>query len=868
MYLSLSLSLCCLKCVSLQTDRCTLARCSACWPRSLPPALPSPPPPTPSSPVLPPDIAASAASLDPPRLPAAPSPQAPFRPPRFTRLYLRLPLRAVAPPFPFSFLLTRDGSAALSGTVRVMFASSRVLARLVRRFAAPPRPLGRGIAAATRLSFRQAPPPAAATPSPSSRVVRSGGGGGGTGKARGLGNNPRGGRDGPPQNETVAVASSPGARHERLPFLHEDVFVSNARKALDSILTSCSTTAAETSVDAQGGRAPAASASLASDIRELSSTVEAPYTYADDPLTAVEAAAAKADGEEELAFIAENAIREYSENATPRENPDVDAMDAASEEEATEAAPPPSRTPREPSLQAPKLQAPQGPQTHTTTFTGPGSRAECHQSQSSSPSPITPSTTGHRDTTSAEAFFSSYTPVNLRGDAYDGEVAEVLAQEAWRRGFVSPVWATRDSFFVNYMSVTPTGAEAERAEEEEKEQSSPRCHRAAVSNDDGDGDEEEMVNGLGGRLPEGVMLMLAHLPRPVRLFNLEQTNFPHEHARVVTPAALRQWVRRQDNVKGNRDTPRDLLGFYLPPLLAKTIQTHPRYAELSSACPLWISATEIRQIGAHLREGEEHDFAVQAHGDTTGTCDSFVQRRRRYFECHPEELMEVQALSRELGVDLITHTLYYNVHQLADRSRFFVGAPPLRAVGGEAEQSPPRADEGEYDASFFRCFTVRGSRYHKTTAFLMREYCRRYHFPTSGCQLWVSRNALTQHGGSYVNTPRTPKDAVPRRLPPFEAQPRLPSEEHRSGCSLEEGPATAKEGHGSPPDDEGVVPPPFTTILGDDLITLYNAEQTDIKELLWDVFKRARGARNDHLRGGAAQGDPQAWLPRGAATAG
>lgn len=576
----------------------------------------------------------------------------------------------------------------------------------------------------------------------------------------------------PHHSRRRAGQPSAAPRAQTSPICHEQVFVANARKALGSMMGLSSADRAE-------GRGEAA------DEDGEGPTTDSLEENNDDPIPA-EAESSETEGAEEFAFLAETALQQHREHSN-EENSDVDAMDARDADEVTSHSPP--RAPQG----LPLFSASPSPPDRSAGGTAAG---EGHTERKKRV--VSYRTTfgeGGFTGVNADESAASYTPVDLGGLLYRGELAKVLTAAAEAKGFLSPVWATRDAL----------------------------CrHRIAVA--EGGSPKEEGV-------------VITSLQRPFTLFNLEQTDLPQSISRSCSAAGLHSWLTHKTTPSLDA-RPRGILGSYLPPTVADALKTHPRYAELSEACPLWIGAHDVYSIGAELREGEETDFALLPHEEG----GAFAKKRCEYLASHPDERRDVEAQSQRLGVDLTTHTVFFSVHQLADRHRFLCcpRSEEDEEAAGEKEVPPGR---GDYDMRFFSGVDLSGRRFAVAQGFLMREYCRQYGFRDVGVQLWVGERALEGRGGRPLDTPRGLRGCVA---------------DHAKSDGRRPATTAAAEGEEERGDaGGGVVPPPFTVLWQGRVLTLYNADHTDIKELLWEEYRKRREAL-------ALQRPP---LPSGATTA-
>ncbi|CAC9475040.1 conserved hypothetical protein [Leishmania infantum JPCM5] len=418
--------------------------------------------------------------------------------------------------------------------------------------------------------------------------------------------------------------------------------------------------------------------------------------------------------------------------------------------------------------------------------------------------------------------YSAGEPLNLQGVRYWGSIASAMRSTAEARRFLSPFWASRRAFEDAGATVTV---------------------------------EEE----------EGV-LVCTTTSAVVRLFNLEQTTLAAEYrAATVTEVIARlRLARDRDGTSSFRrgfDANAkllDLAGGHFSFALATSIAASPHFPRLRAQSPYWLSERDVQAIGATVRPEE------------VGCCTLVPLSSSEPWWQSPAATAADAELSYDAragaaatsvpGEEASTDTArsivrYYNVAQLDDRERF-------------ARLNPLRD-------RLVRCLNYRGSRYNPCTTWLMWEYCARYHFPLTDTPgiVFLTMEKIFQLGGRVVQTKRYP---IPRThagrgdgtaadsrgssirsaaaasvsMTPPSSSAATPDLEKlgaiRHGelgvvpaCGSEDtstcnghGARGGTDGTSSTAADVGVVPPLFTMVIHNEVVSLCNAMQTDIADVV------------------------------------
>ncbi|KAG5482519.1 hypothetical protein CUR178_05659 [Leishmania enriettii] len=413
-------------------------------------------------------------------------------------------------------------------------------------------------------------------------------------------------------------------------------------------------------------------------------------------------------------------------------------------------------------------------------------------------------------------------PVNLYGARYWGSTADTLRRAAEARRFVSPFWSSKAAFERIGATVT--------AEEE-----------------------------------DGVLLHTC-MPVAVRLFNLEQTSLAAEHRTATTHEFLAHLRLCSDragswSMKGLETgmRPLDLAGRCFSLERTRAITRSPHFFHFQKQNPYWLSESDMRAIGAAVRLEEMERYALApiwpcspfhqniAVGDTGAVLSGDA--------CPDAATVSVQdrAIYATSAPSMVRH---YNVAQLDDPQRF--------------SQLDPVRDK------LASCFRFHGTYYAACTTWLMWEYCARYHFPLIDTSriVFLTMEKLLRLGGSVMTTKRYPisykhghrgdgtaggsssgrsissiafagaSNTPPPPSAPLSAAGKIDvmpacGGEYTSTCS---GHNTrgGEDGMSTTATDAGVVPPLFTMEMCGDVVSLCNAMQTDIADLIL--------ARVDELR--------------------
>ncbi|KPA77868.1 putative mitochondrial hypothetical protein [Leptomonas pyrrhocoris] len=296
---------------------------------------------------------------------------------------------------------------------------------------------------------------------------------------------------------------------------------------------------------------------------------------------------------------------------------------------------------------------------------------------------------------------------------------------------------------------------------------------------------------------EGVVLPISSAQQ-ICVFNLEQTSLA-DRFRVATALELRKYVHDRKRSSAARPSPCRPLTIAGSPLSrerANALANSPTFFHWQEQCPYWVSINDLRVLDAAVRPEMEDQyimmprFGVSPSGsrETDGGCSSSSSssfaadsRTLRRSEVDEEDRM-------------------YNLLQLHDDEGRF-----SRPFGHSAEK-------------LSRCYGIRGTRYSPATTWLMWEYCQRYHFPlSSGRIVMLTAERIQNMGGTVIQEARYP-------LPQESKAQSHADEEARSNTAAEDG--------------DGVVPPPFTMLIHGEVVTLYNALQTDIPNAIFQYVER------------------------------
>ncbi|CAG9572102.1 conserved hypothetical protein [Leishmania major strain Friedlin] len=412
-------------------------------------------------------------------------------------------------------------------------------------------------------------------------------------------------------------------------------------------------------------------------------------------------------------------------------------------------------------------------------------------------------------------------PLNLQGARYWGSIASATRSAAEARRFLSPFWASRRAF-------EDAGATVMVEEE------------------------------------EGVLVHTTTLVA-VRLFNLEQTTLAAEYrAATVTEVIGRLRLARDRNSTSSyrrgydaSTKPLNLAGGHISFALTAAIVASLHFPRLQAQCPYWLSERDVQAIGATVRPEEvgcctlvplSSESWWQSTAATAADAElSYDARAGAAATSVPDE---------EASTDTARSVVrYYNVAQLDDCERF-------------ARLNPLRD-------RLARCLNHRGNRYNPCTTWLMWEYCARYHFPLTDTPLivFLTMGRIFQLGGKVVQTKRYPISrtragrgdgaaagssrssigsaaAASVSMTPPSSSAAVPDFEKpgaiRHGeldvvpaCGGEDNVACnghsargGTDGTSSTAADVGVVPPLFTMVIHDEIVSLCNAMQTDIADVV------------------------------------
>ncbi|KAG5508775.1 hypothetical protein JKF63_05273 [Porcisia hertigi] len=436
----------------------------------------------------------------------------------------------------------------------------------------------------------------------------------------------------------------------------------------------------------------------------------------------------------------------------------------------------------------------------------------------------TPQLTNADELRSAELGATPYGarhPVNLFGSRYCDSMADTLRYAAESRRFLSPFWSSREAF--------------------------ERVGAVVTAEED-----------------EGVLLPIS-ISTSVRLFNLEQTSLAKDlRAATASEVLMRLRVlRERRDIPCSRDLggdrrPLNLIGRAFSFQRADAIITSPHFLRLQKQSPYWVSVREMEAIGATVRPEEVECFAEGPHLP----CRHFPQstlgigadvsppggtRAHSTIISHPNEAASTEGVPIRMR--------YYNLSQLGDAGRF-------------AQLDPVRN-------RLARCFGIHGTPYTASTTWLMWEYCARHHFPLRDEPqvVFLTMERVFRLGGSIAQTKRYPiacplagrvddtgtttitssssgiggATSAGLSEAPLSSSVTVPASEDISATrhgGMDAVPACGgADGRRFTSADTGVVPPPFTMLVGGEVMSVFNALQTDIADIIFDRVFQLRDHR-------------------------
>ncbi|CBZ25245.1 conserved hypothetical protein [Leishmania mexicana MHOM/GT/2001/U1103] len=425
-------------------------------------------------------------------------------------------------------------------------------------------------------------------------------------------------------------------------------------------------------------------------------------------------------------------------------------------------------------------------------------------------------------TTPAATLYSVAEPLNLHGARYWGSIASATRSAAEARRFVSPFWSSRNAF-------KNAGATVTVGEE------------------------------------EGVLVPTS-TSEVVRLFNLEQTTLAAKYRAATVTEVMAHLRQARDphgasSFRSGFDVKAgllDLAGGHFPFALAAAIAASPHFPRLRAQSPYWLSERDVRVLGATVRP-EEVGYCALVQRSSSEPSWQKTAARAADAELSYDGRAGAAVTSvpdGEASTDTARSVMrYYNVAQLCDRERF-------------ARLNPIRG-------RLVRCMNCRGNRYNSCTTWLMWEYCTRYHFPLTDTRgiIFLTMEKLFQLGGCVVQTKRYPIShthagrgdgtaaASVSTTPPSSSAAVLDFEKLRAirhgelelvpACDGEDtdtyGGHSARggtDGTSSTAADAGAVPPLFTMVINDEVVTLCNAMQTDIPDVILAHVAALRKSRD------------------------
>lgn len=312
---------------------------------------------------------------------------------------------------------------------------------------------------------------------------------------------------------------------------------------------------------------------------------------------------------------------------------------------------------------------------------------------------------------------------------------------------------------------------------------------------------------------EGVLLPISSA-RSIRVFNLEQTSLA-EQFRMATVAEVQTYVRGHHPWSVAPTTslrPRNIAGGALPRVWVDALAASPNFFVMQGQCPYWILSKEMRSLNVEPRAEEaDNYFLIPAlRGGFAGPASAGSWWSPRW----PADATASASLHKDEETDKEGEMHIFNLKQVSDDDgRFAQFSLPLEKMA--------------------RCYSIRGTCYSPVTTWLMWEYCRRYHFPLNVAPIvMLTAERVHSMGGTVLQTPRHP---LPARSSPVV-----------EGVG-EETDATADPASSNDDSDKegatAVVPPPFTILINEEVVTLYNALQTDISSAIFERVKRQRENR-------------------------
>ncbi|KPI85123.1 hypothetical protein ABL78_5816 [Leptomonas seymouri] len=315
---------------------------------------------------------------------------------------------------------------------------------------------------------------------------------------------------------------------------------------------------------------------------------------------------------------------------------------------------------------------------------------------------------------------------------------------------------------------------------------------------------------------EGVVLPMSSA-QEIRVFNLEQTTLA-DQLRFATQFEMRMYVSSHRNSSNTRTSvlkPMNIVGGQLSRERVNALAAEPRFFFWQERCPYWVTLEEIRALGAVIRPEEEGISCRSLHAAAKVTDSG---------DCTTPSSM-ADGCEHQAGV-ASGEIPVYNLMQLQDDSGRF----------SRQFRMPPE--------KLARCYSIRGSRYLPITTWLMWEYCRRYNFPLEEkIIVMLTAERIFSMGGTVVSEPRL---ALPRG-PNFQSEEGFSTSEAstpddvvaeaKADADLDEVGITAAE------TSKCAAPPPFTMIVKGEVVTLFNALQTDIPDAIFQHVEQLRRNR-------------------------
>ncbi|CCW71695.1 unnamed protein product [Phytomonas sp. Hart1] len=301
-------------------------------------------------------------------------------------------------------------------------------------------------------------------------------------------------------------------------------------------------------------------------------------------------------------------------------------------------------------------------------------------------------------------------------------------------------------------------------------------------------------------LPEGgsgIQLQIQS-KRTVELFNIQQSNYKFSTTTNTFQDILKD-LRRQSKLL----LPRDIGGRYLNFKFEVYIRNHWSFTDLQKVCPLWIKNYHLELLSDSVKKSEKLNFIavpmVQMHAPIIN------------FPSIPYSPNTMQYSSMNVNANMHNHSIFYNISQLENSSRY-----------------TRNRDISKQLIMLNSC----GKRYSSVMTFRMFEYCYQYFFNYEDPSVWITESRLKMLGGQVINKPRF-SSVEAQKL--YSSQKSLSTVQRPLLCDSDKR-------------EEGVVPPPFVECVCDEIVTLYNSEQTDVHNLVYKMALNMYSESFSYLR--------------------